>query len=121
MVQLGWNAGPWHAHVWGLAKSYCKKVDEEVMIDHDQEAIALVLCWSLAKANLPSKVMAHIEQCLEESGLPTIATRNVPEGMTLLQTQLCFLNPAKGQVTSWRLMERRTAFLTSNGLHLKVI
>ena len=84
MVQLGWNAGPRHARVWGLAVSYRKKLDEEVKASHDQDAIALVtLTWSLAKANLPAQVIEHIEACLKESGLPRIATRNIPDGRIL--------------------------------------
>ncbi|KAF8219582.1 hypothetical protein L208DRAFT_1339092, partial [Tricholoma matsutake] len=48
---------------------------------HDQDAIALItLTWSLAKANLPAQVIEHIKICLKESGLPRIATRNIPEG-----------------------------------------
>jgi hypothetical protein len=89
MVQLGWNAGPCHAQVWGLAKSYCKMLGDEVKADHDQDAIALVtLTWSLAKANLPVQVIVHIETCLKESGLPWIASRNIPEGGILLNQHL---------------------------------
>ena len=81
MVQLGWNAGPRHARVWGLAKSFNRKIDKATMIERDEDAIALMtLCWSLAKASMPHEVMDVLEGSLKESGMPRIATRNVPEG-----------------------------------------
>jgi hypothetical protein len=81
MVQLGWNAGPRHAKVWGLAKSYLDTTDQETMINHDEDAVALLtVCWSLAKAAMPLEITNHIEGCLESSGLPRVATRNLPEG-----------------------------------------
>ncbi|KAF8233988.1 hypothetical protein L208DRAFT_1058591, partial [Tricholoma matsutake] len=81
MVQLGWNAGPRHARVWGLAKSFNWKIDKATMVERDEDAIALMtLCWSLAKASMPSEVMDDLEDSLKKSGMPRIATRNVPEG-----------------------------------------
>jgi hypothetical protein len=56
MVQLGWNAGPRHAHIWGLAKSYMKNLGEEMKAEHDKDAVALMsLCWNIAKATLLSR------------------------------------------------------------------
>ncbi|KAF8226566.1 hypothetical protein L208DRAFT_1301335 [Tricholoma matsutake] len=76
MVQLGWNAGPQHARVWGLAKSFNQKINKATMIEQDEDAIALMtLCLSLAKAS-----MDVLEDSLKESGMPRITTRNVPEG-----------------------------------------
>jgi hypothetical protein len=67
--------------VWGLAKSFNRKIDKETMVERDEDAIALLtLCWSLAKASIPAEVMSVLEDSLKESGMPTIATRNVPEG-----------------------------------------
>jgi hypothetical protein len=81
MVQVGWNAGPRHARVWGLAKSFNRKIDKATMIGRDEDVIALLtLCWSLAKASMPREVMDTIEDSLKESGMPRIATRNIPEG-----------------------------------------
>ena len=81
MVQLGWNAGPRHARVWGLAKSFNRKIDEVTMTERDEDAIALMtLCWSLAKGSMPGEVMDVLEDSLKDSGMPRIATRNVPEG-----------------------------------------
>jgi hypothetical protein len=81
MVQLGWNAGPRHARVWGLAKSFNRKIDKATMVERDEDAIALMtLCWSLAKASMPGEVMDVLEDSLKKSGMPRIATRNIPEG-----------------------------------------
>lgn len=55
------------------------------MADHDNDAISLLtLCWSQAKAHMPTEIIGSIENSLEESKLPRIATRNVPEGVFLL-------------------------------------
>ena len=75
MVQIGWNAGPQHARVWGLAKSFNWKIDQEMMAERDEDVIALLtLCWSLAKALMPAEVMDVLEASLKESGMPRIAT-----------------------------------------------
>ena len=51
------------------------------MIEQDEDAIALMtMCWSLAKASILGEVMDDLEDSLKESGMPRIATRNVPEG-----------------------------------------
>jgi hypothetical protein len=82
IVQLGWNAGARHLKVWGLTKSWNKKVDSGTMMQHNKDAIALLMvCWNLAKANFPSDVMKYIEKCLENSGVPRLATQNVTEGL----------------------------------------
>ena len=50
------------------------------MVGWDEDVIALLtLCWSLAKASMPHEVMDTIEGSLKESGMPRIATRNIPE------------------------------------------
>jgi NAD-dependent SIR2 family protein deacetylase len=92
MVQLGWNSGPRHATVWGKAKSYTKVLDQETMVTHDEDAIALLtLRWSIAKATLPTDVTDNIKKLLEEHGLPHIATRNVDTGHFLhLFIFLCY-------------------------------
>jgi hypothetical protein len=99
IVQLGWNAGARHLKVWGLAKSWNKKVDRETMVQHDEDATALLtVCWSLAKAHFPSDVMEYIEKCLEDSGIPRLATRNVSEGLWICghsyRSLLIFLFPS---------------------------
>ena len=83
MVQLGWNAGPRHANVWGLAKSYTKPLGEDVKAQHDEDAIALLtLCWSIAKATLPVQIIRGIDAALENNGLPRIATRSIAPGLS---------------------------------------
>ncbi|KAJ7650551.1 hypothetical protein FB45DRAFT_1077286 [Roridomyces roridus] len=82
MVQIGWNAGPRHARIFGLAKSYTKKIDGETAIDHDLDAIAaLNLTWNFAKSFLPEELIGEVTRDVEESGLPKMATWNVPEGL----------------------------------------
>lgn len=82
MVQIGWNAGPRHAHVFGLTKSFTKNLDDATKTDHDHDAIAAAnIAWAVAKAWLPTDITNTIENCLLESGLPRIATRHVAEGI----------------------------------------
>lgn len=81
MVQFGWNAGPRHATVFGLAKSFRKKLSAAVMTSQDEDAIgALTLMWSILQVKMPSELMAEVGTRLEQEGLPRIATRNVAEG-----------------------------------------
>jgi hypothetical protein len=82
MVQLGWNAGPRHAHIWGLANSYMKNLGEEMKAEHDKDAVALMsLCWNIAKATLLVEVTRHIEELLAEHSLPCIAAHGALEGL----------------------------------------
>ncbi|KAK6974417.1 hypothetical protein R3P38DRAFT_3482432 [Favolaschia claudopus] len=82
MAQIGWNAGPRHARVFQAAKSYTKNLDLETRIEHDLDSVAaLSLTWALVKALAPSDIPDTIEKTLADSGLPKIATRDVPEGI----------------------------------------
>ncbi|KAJ7190609.1 hypothetical protein GGX14DRAFT_603942 [Mycena pura] len=81
MVQIGWNAGPRHARVFGLAKSFTKNLDEETKTAHDHDAIAAAnIVWGAAKTWLPTDVTNGIDAALSKTGMPRIATRNVSEG-----------------------------------------
>jgi hypothetical protein len=61
IVQLGWNAGAHHLKVWGLAKSWNKKVDRETMVEHDKDATALLtVCWSLEKLIFPVMLWRNV-------------------------------------------------------------
>ncbi|KAF8177336.1 hypothetical protein K438DRAFT_1606496, partial [Mycena galopus ATCC 62051] len=81
MVQVGWNTGPRHARVFGLAKSYTRNLDHETAIDHDRDVIAaMTLTWSLAKSLLPTEMIAEVTAAVGETGLPKMATRNIGEG-----------------------------------------
>jgi len=91
MVQLGWNAGPRSATIWGLAKSYDKKIDEETMTAHDEDIIAAIsMFWGLVQIKMPMEVISHVNSRLDAEGLPHMATRNVASGQTdvLLQQWL---------------------------------
>ena len=47
----------------------------------DQEVIgATSLMWSLVQSAVPHEITQHVMQCLENGGLPNLATRNVEEG-----------------------------------------
>ncbi|KAJ7436557.1 hypothetical protein FB451DRAFT_1061694, partial [Mycena latifolia] len=77
MVQFGWNAGPRHARVFGLAKSFTKDLDDSTKIDHDNDIIAATtVVWGVAKAWLPTDITEAIDSQLAESGMPRIASRN---------------------------------------------
>ncbi|KAF8173211.1 hypothetical protein K438DRAFT_1611016, partial [Mycena galopus ATCC 62051] len=81
MVQIGWNTGPRHARVFGLAKSYTRNLDHHTAIDHDQDVIAaMTLTWSLAKSLLPIEMIAEVTAAVRETGLPKMVTRNISEG-----------------------------------------
>lgn len=83
MVQLGWNAGPRSATIWGLAKSYNKKIDEKTMIAHDEDIIAAIsFFWGLLQMKMPVEVISHVNSCLDAEGLPRMTTRNVELGLT---------------------------------------
>lgn len=87
MVQLGWNAGPHHATIWGLAKSYDRKIDEETMAAHDEDILAAVsIFWGLVQVKMPVEVTSHVNSHLDAEGLPCMATRNVATG---LSTSIC--------------------------------
>ena len=82
LVQLGWNAGPRNARVYGLAKSYTRLVDSDTMVDRDSDAIAvLTIMWGLVKGLIPQDIVSAVNQCLDAEGMPRIATRNVKPGM----------------------------------------
>jgi hypothetical protein len=58
LVQVGLNMGPHHAHVLGWAKSYTKKFDGQVMVEHDIDAVgALSIMWSLVQSIMPCEIL----------------------------------------------------------------
>ncbi|KAF8867483.1 hypothetical protein BD779DRAFT_1402194, partial [Infundibulicybe gibba] len=73
IAQVGYNAGPRHCIISGLARSFVKSLDTEEYISRDQDAIALVtLFWSLARVTMPMEIISVIDQCLLDNGLPEI-------------------------------------------------
>ncbi|KAJ7024983.1 hypothetical protein C8F04DRAFT_968331, partial [Mycena alexandri] len=84
LVQVGFNAGPRHARVFGLAKSYTKPLDDTTKIEHDNDIIAATTTiWAAAKTWLPTDITHRIDCELEKHSMPRIATRNVGEGTGL--------------------------------------
>lgn len=79
---MGWNAGPWHARVFGHAVSFVgKKPPANVQEQHDQDAIAaLSLMWAFIHAYVPQEIVDDIEVLLDEIKMPHISTNNVPDG-----------------------------------------
>jgi hypothetical protein len=81
MTQAGYNAGPCHARIFGLAKSYNKALDSATMVQHDEDVIsAMSLAWSVCRSFLPTNLISKIDGYLNDAGLPTMATRNVKPG-----------------------------------------
>ena len=67
--------------VSGCEKSFRKKLDKGMMIEHDLDVIATVsIFWSLVQALMPSEVVSHVEECLKHEGLPCLAACGVDEG-----------------------------------------
>ena len=69
--------------VLGWAKSYTKKLDSQVMVEHDLDAVgALSIMWSMVQSTMPSEILDVVNSRLAEVGLPCLATRNVDEGFS---------------------------------------
>ncbi|KAJ7787208.1 hypothetical protein B0H14DRAFT_2399805, partial [Mycena olivaceomarginata] len=82
MTQAGYNAGPRHARIFGLAKSYTKVLDSATMVQHDKDVIsAMSLTWSVCRSFLPTNLISKINGYLENARMPTMATRNVEPGL----------------------------------------
>lgn len=85
MVQLGYNAGPRHARVWGLAKSFQKKMPQDEMARRDRDCVALMsMVWALIRAHMPRESVDAFEKVLDDVGMPRMNTRNLDddEGMS---------------------------------------
>ena len=88
MVQFGWNSGPRHARVFGLAKSFTKDLDDKTMVDHDTDIIAATtVVWGIAKAWLPTDITGTIDTQLAASQMPRIASLMSPKVLN------CHLQP----------------------------
>ena len=81
MVQIGFNMGACHAHILGWAKSFTRILSDEEMVQQDTDLLGgMSLLWALIKAYLPTDVTQPVQDKLD--GIyPTVATRNVPEGV----------------------------------------
>ncbi|KAJ7729583.1 hypothetical protein B0H16DRAFT_1330373, partial [Mycena metata] len=66
MVQVGFNAGPRHAQVFGLAKSYTKLLDNITKTEYHSNIIAATTAvWVDAKTWLPTDITHHIDHELK--------------------------------------------------------
>lgn len=93
MAQLGYNSGPRHAQVFGLAKSYTKNLSKDIKVKHDNDAMSVcALLWALVKAHLPTEVVRDIRAGQDAiPGLPaSMATRNVEPGTYAPKCNLAF-------------------------------
>jgi hypothetical protein len=83
LVQVKLNMGPCHAHVLSWSKSYTKKLDGQVMVEHDLDAVgALPIMWSMVQSIMPGEILDAVNSHLAEVGLPRIAMQNVDEGFS---------------------------------------
>lgn len=75
------NMGPCHCRVLRWAKSYTKKLDGEIKVDHDLDTVgALSIMWSLVWSVMPVEILKEVDLQLGEDGLPHLATQNVAQG-----------------------------------------
>ena len=81
MIQIGWNLGPRHARVLGLAKSYSKILDQKTAVEHDEDAIGLLaIMWGLVKGLMPSDVTTEVIETLHNISAPQMGSRLVEPG-----------------------------------------
>ncbi|KAJ7315546.1 hypothetical protein DFH08DRAFT_715406, partial [Mycena albidolilacea] len=81
MTQAGYDAGPHHARIFGLAESYNKALDSATMVQHDEDVIsAMSPTWSVCWGFLPTNPISKIDGYLANARMPTMATRNVEPG-----------------------------------------
>ncbi|KAJ7793304.1 hypothetical protein B0H14DRAFT_2623002 [Mycena olivaceomarginata] len=85
MTQAGYNAGPCHAQIFGLAKSYNKVLDSARMVQHDKDVIsAMSLTWSVCRSFLHTNLISKIDRYLDDARMPTMVTWNVEPGKELV-------------------------------------
>lgn len=80
-MQFGWNAGPHHVTIFGLAKSYVKEIGKNAMIVHDKDLVAVFsIMWGLVESLIPEEVVSEVNMQLDMEGMPRMATCNVKPG-----------------------------------------
>ncbi|KAG2138190.1 hypothetical protein BD769DRAFT_1637950 [Suillus cothurnatus] len=96
LIQFGWNAGPWHARVFGLVNNLTsKRLSMTARQQKDSRALGiLALSWNLLVASLPAEVSTLCIEAINEAGLPsmTVKGNNSDSGYTLdlPDGSLCF-------------------------------
>ncbi|KIJ52772.1 hypothetical protein M422DRAFT_242685 [Sphaerobolus stellatus SS14] len=74
MIQAGWNAGPQHAHVWGLVHNLWKKFSQESKLAKDRKMLG-ALCAVIDEVGMPSMA---VEGDIAESGYTLFLDDGVP-------------------------------------------
>ncbi|KAG2132169.1 hypothetical protein BD769DRAFT_1354828, partial [Suillus cothurnatus] len=96
LIQFSWNAGPRHAHVFGLVNNLTsKRLSMTARQQKDSRALGiLALSWNLLVASLPAEVSTSCIEAINEAGLPsmTVKGNNSDSGYTLdlPDGSLCF-------------------------------
>lgn len=100
MVQLGYNAGPRHCCIFGLANNFkLAKLALEVKGQQDEQAIgALSFFWHLVQPHAPHEVVHSVETAIEMSGMPEINSRF---GRGVYCSHLIYLTDSKFYRPSW--------------------
>ncbi|KAG1718580.1 hypothetical protein EDB19DRAFT_1920363 [Suillus lakei] len=109
LIQFGWNAGPCHAHVFGLVNNLTnKRLSMTARQQKDSCALGiLALSWNLLVASLPAEVSTSCIEAIDGAGLPsmTIKGNSSDSGYTLdlPNGPLCFLTaeraPSEGYMS----------------------
>ncbi|KAI5999430.1 hypothetical protein F5J12DRAFT_724508, partial [Pisolithus orientalis] len=76
LIQYGWNAGPCHAHVFGLVHNVVnKKLDGEELAAQDKSILGIMsLTWNFLTAVLPKEVIDPVREKIAMAGLPPMAS-----------------------------------------------
>lgn len=121
MAQFGYNAGPRHARVWGLAKSFSKKLPQDVKEQRDRDAVAVLsMVWAMIRTHMPREGVDALEDVLDATGMPRMSTRNIEEGEYMLTTaHFSPLIAEQGTATSSKLTDKHSHFRWHLVLHLK--
>lgn len=78
--------GPRHARLLGWAKSFTAKLSEQNRYIEDTDALGAVsLFWNVILSIMPKEVIQEILDYLKREKLPNIATRDIPEGTSVVQ------------------------------------
>ncbi|KAG1733530.1 hypothetical protein EDB19DRAFT_1911519 [Suillus lakei] len=111
LIQFGWNAGPHHAHVFGLVNNLTnKRLSMTARQQKDSRALGiLALSWNLLVASLPAEVSTSCIKAIDGAGLPsmTIKGDSSDSGYTLdlPNGPLCFstaeVAPSEGYIVAF--------------------
>jgi hypothetical protein len=83
MSQLGTNAGPHHAIIYGNAKSICNKEsysDAKVFCKDSNTLGILTFAYNKFLTYTPLEIVKEHQKQLADAGLELMSTDNIPEG-----------------------------------------